>query len=70
MSRKRTKRTSRNDATRLNRVRILPIHHDQPDLHKLGRAFIALALHEAAREKQAQQQTKQSDSDENQWEAT
>lgn len=64
------KRSSRHGTTRSNRVRILAIHHDQPDLHKLGRAFIALALHEAAREKQAQQQIKQLDNQENQQEET
>ncbi|KJF18184.1 hypothetical protein [Acidithrix ferrooxidans] len=70
MSKKRNKNSSRHGTTRSNRVRILPIHHDQPDLHKLGRAFIALALHEAAQEKQAQQQTEQADNYENQKEAT
>ena len=37
-------------------VRILPIPHERPDARKLGRAFLALALHQAAREADAQQQ--------------
>lgn len=30
-----------------NRVRIVPIPHAEPDARKLGRAFLALALHQA-----------------------
>lgn len=30
-----------------DRVRIVPIPHAEPDARKLGRAFLALALHQA-----------------------
>lgn len=30
------------------KVRIVPIPHETPDARKLGRAFLALALHQAA----------------------
>lgn len=29
-------------------IRIVPVPHDQPDARKLGRAFLALALHQAS----------------------
>ena len=31
-----------------NNVRVVPIPHEQPDARKLGRAFLALARHQAA----------------------
>ena len=37
-------------------VRIVPIPHEKPDARKLGRAFLALALHQAAQEASAQQE--------------
>ena len=61
MSKKPNRRIAKHAGLRPNHVRILPIHLEAPDVQKLGRAFLALALHEAAREKQAQQHAEQQD---------
>ena len=39
-------------------VRIVPVPHKQPDVRKLGRALLALALHQAELEAAAQRDTK------------
>lgn len=41
-----------------NQVRIVPVPHQPPDARKLGRAFLALALHQAELEAAAQRQDK------------
>lgn len=45
---------SRGRPRRSNQVRIVPVPRPQPDVRKLGRAFLALALHQAEREAAAQ----------------
>jgi len=41
-----------------NQVRIVPVPRPQPDVRKLGRAFLALALHQAALEVDAERHIK------------
>jgi hypothetical protein len=40
--------------------RIVPIPHAKPDAKKLGRAFLALALHQAAQAEAGEEQQKES----------
>lgn len=50
------RKKKRGRPTSANRVRIVPEHHVEPDARKLSRAFLALALHQAAREVDAEQE--------------
>lgn len=50
---KRKKQTRGRPST-AGSVRIVPIPHEQPDPRKLGRAFLALALHQSSLEAEAQ----------------
>lgn len=53
-AKQRQKRRGR--PTSANRVRIVAEHHAEPDARKLSRAFLALALHQAAHEVDAERE--------------
>lgn len=42
-----------------NRVVVVPVRHERPDAHKLGRALLSLALHQAHLEQLAQHDDEQ-----------
>lgn len=47
MTKRKPTGRGRGRPTTSTNVRIVPIPHEQPDVRKLGRAFLALALHKA-----------------------
>lgn len=51
---KQHKKKKRGRPASANRVWIVPEHNEEPDARKLSRAFLALALHRAANEADAE----------------
>jgi hypothetical protein len=64
------KKRSRRGGGRQRRISVRAVRRESPDLRKLSRALIQLALEQAAAEAAAQAQAKGADSEANQAEAT